>query len=108
MDVLGACRLQIDFEAGVLRFLETLADEDTLGSRIPIAFSDDGSPFVAGSVDAVTVENFLIDTGAQGNSLGTELFEELQARNLLRLGHGGENSPVGRAKPARGSAPSGG
>jgi len=104
MDVLGACRLQIDFETGVIRFLETLPDDGKkLGSRIPIEFTDDGSPFIVGSIGAGTPEHFLIDTGAQGNSLGTDLFDELDKQNVLQLGRTSVSATIaGQSRSKRG------
>jgi hypothetical protein len=87
MDVLGALRLQIDFDEGQVRFLESLPEDRTgLGTPIPIEFNDDGTPFIAGLVGGDTPERFLIDTGAQGNSLEFARFDELLDRGCIRLG----------------------
>jgi hypothetical protein len=87
MDVLGALRLQIDFDNGQVRFLESLPeDRGALGTQIPIEFNGDGTPFIAGLVGAATRELFLIDTGAQGNSLESARFDQLLDRGFIQLG----------------------
>ncbi len=86
MDVLGKCRLQIDFDRGILRFLESLPSELELGEKIPIEFSRDGTPFIAGCVGNERIERFLIDTGAQGNSFDSDLFDELLRQGAIKLG----------------------
>jgi hypothetical protein len=87
MDVLGALRLQIDFDDGQVRFLESLPEDGgALGTQIPIEFNDDGTPFIAGLVGGVTRERFLIDTGAQGNSLESARFDQSLDRGFIQLG----------------------
>ena len=87
MDVVGASRVQIDFDRGILRFLPHLPrSRDQLGERIPIRFSEDGTPRLAGSIAEKRMEQFLIDTGTQGNSLAPEVFDELIEEGHLQLG----------------------
>jgi len=86
MDILGKCRLQIDFDRGVLRFLESLPSAFELGEKIPIEFSRDGTPFIAGFVGNERAERFLIDTGAQGNSFDADLFDQLLSQGAIKLG----------------------
>jgi hypothetical protein len=96
MDLLGQCRLQIDFDCGKLRFLESLPPaRDDLGDENPIQINDDGTPFLMGAVAGDLAERFLIDTGAQGNSLGAEIFDELLKRNLIRTGSSFASVTVG-------------
>lgn len=86
MDVLGKRRLQIDFDRGILRFLESLPSEFELGEKIPIEFSRDGTPFIAGFVGNDRAERFLMDTGAQGNSLDADLFDQFLSQGAIKLG----------------------
>ncbi len=86
MDVLRKHRLQIDFDRGILRFLESLPSTLELGEKLPIEFSRDGPPFIPGSVGNEPTEQFLIDTGAQGNSLDADLFDRLLSQGAIRLG----------------------
>jgi len=89
MDVLGRCCVQIDFDRGLIRFLEGLSEQrDELGVKVRLEFADDGSPFIAGYVGRETPEYFLIDTGAQGNSLTDASFDELLAAGAIRAGNG--------------------
>ncbi|HEV3021659.1 MAG TPA: hypothetical protein VGX76_04305, partial [Pirellulales bacterium] len=70
MDVLRQCRLQIDFDRGVLSFLESLGENsDELGERLPLRFIDDAVPAILGHLADDVVEPFVIDSGAHGNSL---------------------------------------
>ena len=88
MDVLGPCRVQIDFDRGLIRFLEGLPDErEELGAKVRLELADDGSPFIAGYVGRETPEYFLIDTGAQGNSLTAASFDALLASGAIRAGN---------------------
>lgn len=87
MDVLRSCRWQMDFDHGVIRFLESLPEHPRdLGAKVALQLTDDGSPFLAGSVGASGSEYFLIDTGAHGNSFAAETFDALLKRGLIRLG----------------------
>lgn len=87
MDVLRACRLQIDFDGGLICFLNSLPDHpDKFGTRIPIELSSDGTPRLLGVFAMGLSEGFLIDTGAQGNALRPELFDQLRKEKLIRLG----------------------
>jgi len=86
MDVLGKCRLQIDFDRGILRFLESLPPAFELGEKIPIEFSRDGTPFIAGFVANERAERFLVDTGAQGNSFDADLFDQLLSQGTIKVG----------------------
>ena len=96
MDVLRGSRVQIDFDGGHLRFLEKLPGEhEVLGAPVPLRFTADGIPSIAGHVGRDAPEYFLIDTGAQGNSLRAALFEELLAERAIRLGHSFASVTVG-------------
>ena len=87
MDVLRACRVQIDFDAGRIRFLESLpANPEELGERIRMKFVDEGAPYFVGTMDGESSERFLIDTGAQGNSVAATLFDDLHERQFIKLG----------------------
>ncbi|HEY2249535.1 MAG TPA: aspartyl protease family protein [Planctomycetaceae bacterium] len=87
MDVLHSCRLQIDFDAGVIRFLEALPEDPReLGEKIELEFVDAGAPYFVGSIGEQASDRFLIDTGAQGNSIAASLFDDLQERKLIQLG----------------------
>lgn len=87
MDVLRACRLQIDFDRGFVRFLESLPEkQDDSGDKLPILFSDAGGPFLVDSLAGGMREKFLIDTGAHANALATEVFDKLVERQLIRPG----------------------
>jgi hypothetical protein len=57
-----------------------------LGERIPMCFLDEGAPYFVGSMGKQAFEKFLIDTGAQGNSLEASLFGDLHERKLIELG----------------------
>ncbi len=96
MDVMRDCRLQINFDRGQARFLKSLpARREELGVRIPIEFSVDGAPHVVGVIAENVSERFLIDTGAQGNSLRSELFDQLLEQNLVEMGGAFTNATVG-------------
>lgn len=87
IDVLKDCRIQVDFDRGVLRFLKSLPDQrHGLGVRIPIECDDDNAPHLVVALPNGDNEVFLIDTGAQGNSLRPRAFDRLVEENLLRLG----------------------
>jgi len=103
MDVLGKCRLQIDFDRGVLRFLESLPSPTELGEKVPIDFSRDGTPFIEGVIGNERTERFLIDTGAQGNSFDADLFDELHSQGAIKLGKSSTSLTVaGRVQGDRG------
>ncbi|HEV3024187.1 MAG TPA: PDZ domain-containing protein [Pirellulales bacterium] len=96
MDVLRQCRLQIDFDRGVLSFLESLPENsDELGERLPLRFVDDAVPAIFGHLADDVVEPFAIDTGAHGNSLAAEWFDEFWERNEIRLGSASISATVG-------------
>jgi hypothetical protein len=87
MDVLRACRVQIDFDTGWIRFLESLpANPEELGEKIPLKFVDEGAPYFVGSMGDEATDRFLIDTGAQGNSVEASLFDDLHEQQLIQLG----------------------
>lgn len=87
MDVLKNCRMQIDFDGGIVRFLDSLPKRrEEFGVRIPIDMSNDDVPCIVGTIFEDESEPFLIDTGAQGNSLRPERFDELVGRRQIRLG----------------------
>jgi len=107
MDVLRSCRLQIDFDRGVLSLLESLPENrDELGEKVAIRFLDDAIPVIFGRIGDDTIEPFLIDTGAQGNSLGTDFYDTLLERDEIRSGSsstsvtvaGQVHSPRGRLR----------
>jgi hypothetical protein len=87
MDVLATSRLQIDFDRGVLKFLDRIdPTREELGHRIPLRIAEDGTPHLFGAIDETREEQFLIDTGAQGNSLAIDIFDELVDQGRIRLG----------------------
>ncbi len=87
MDVLATSRLQIEFDRGVLKFLDRIDQTpEELGHRIPLRIADDGTPHLCGAIDEARQEQFLIDTGAQGNSLAMDVFDELFDQGRIRLG----------------------
>jgi hypothetical protein len=86
MDILRTRRLQIDFDGGTLRFLESLPAPFDRGEKIPIEFSRDGPPFIPGCIANEPPRQFLIDTGAQGNSLDADLFDRLLRQGEIKLG----------------------
>jgi len=87
MDFLRTVRFQIDFDEGLLRFLPLLTEAPgALDVRIPVRFLRDGPPLIAGSLDADSRHDFVIDTGAQGNSLKAELFDALVDEGRIRIG----------------------
>ena len=94
MDILGTRRLQIDFDRGNLSLLETLPPATELGKKIPMEISRDGTPFITGSAGNDRAEQFLIDTGAQGNSLDTGLFDQLMSHGAIRLGKSSVSATV--------------
>jgi len=84
MDILRNCRVLIDFDRGIVRFIDRLPeDRESLGTKIPIQFGEDGCPTISGRVARDRAENFQIDTGADTNSLRDELYDELLDRNLV-------------------------
>jgi hypothetical protein len=92
MDVLRKYRLQIDFDAGWLRFLESLpANTGKLGERIPMEFTDEGAPYFVGSLGDQASDRFLIDTGTQGNSLEATVFDELREQDFVQPERGFAN-----------------
>ena len=87
VDVMRNSRVQIDFDQGVLRFLDKLPrDLRELGTPLPLEFPDDGPPCVRGDLGSGEATHFLIDTGTQGNSLNAETFDEQLELATLRLG----------------------
>ena len=86
MDVLRNCRMLLDFERGKIRFVESLPTPvASLGARVPVDFSPDGTPMILGFVADDSSERFLIDTGAHGNSLRSQIFDELVEQNRISL-----------------------
>lgn len=86
MDVLRSRRVHVNFDQGILAFLPSLPDVRSLGTKLPINVKDDGMPWINASFDAHKSEQFLIDTGAQGNSLKAELFAECVEDGHILLG----------------------
>jgi hypothetical protein len=87
MDVLRTVRFQIDFDEGIFHFIPSLPDDSSeWGARIPVRFLHDGPPLIAGSLSADVREDFVIDTGAQGNSLEEALFDALSDDGRIRRG----------------------
>jgi hypothetical protein len=87
MDLLRTSRFQIDFDKGILRFLPSPPDASRdWGERIPVRFLRDGPPLIAGSPAADVRDDFVIDTGAQGNSLQEALFDALIDDGRIRKG----------------------
>jgi hypothetical protein len=87
MDVLRSCRLQIDFDRGRLKFLESLpADLSQLGEAIVMPIGEGNTPELIGRIGPGQVVRFVIDTGAQGNSLDAVLFDELVDEQLIQPG----------------------
>lgn len=96
MDVLSKSVIQIEFDRGVLQFLDELPeDRDELGDRVPIEFNIDGAPSLVGRLADETRERFLIDTGAHGNSLRSAIFDRLLDQKLIRLGSSFRSMTVG-------------
>lgn len=87
MDVLRSQRMRIDFDQGILTFMESLPQpRSKFGTRLPLGFSESGVPYLTGAVGDVPTARFFIDTGAQGNSLNPELFDRLVEKQQLRSG----------------------
>ncbi len=87
MDVLQSCRVQIDFDRGRLRFLNSLPRNPAeLGEKLPLRMEEDGVPYLRGSLGGGLDEWFVIDTRALGNSLQEDVFDELRERKQLQLG----------------------
>jgi hypothetical protein len=87
MDLLRLVPIQIDFDEGIFRFLPSLpVARDELGVKIPLRFLRDGTPVLVGSPGAARREDFVIDTGAQGNSLREYMFDELLDQGNIRVG----------------------
>ena len=95
MDVLRHCCLQINFDEGLVHFRDALPPHEELGEKVSIEILNDGSPFIVASVAGNGLEHFLIDTGAQGNSLAADAFDELQERGCIRLGSSSASVSVG-------------
>ncbi|WP_010585905.1 aspartyl protease family protein [Schlesneria paludicola] len=101
MDILRSQRLTIDFDRGTLTFMDSLLQpRSRLGTRLALGFFESGVPYLTGSVGDIHPERFLIDTGAQGNSLNPELFDRLVEKQHLRAG--GPFSSVTVAGPVQG------
>jgi hypothetical protein len=87
MDVLKSHRLQIDFDRGRLRFLEALpANEAELGTKLSLDFAGDGVPRFIATFSDGREERFVIDTGAQGNSIEVNSFDRLVADDRISGG----------------------
>ena len=87
MDVLRDNRILIDFDRGLLRFLERSPGSlSELGTKIPVELTHDGSPILSARITEDVAENLLVDTGAQGNSLRADLFDQLIDSDQIRLG----------------------
>jgi hypothetical protein len=87
MDILRSCRVQIDFDEGRLKFLESLpADRSLLGESIAMPTGAGGTPQLVGRIGTDQAVRFVIDTGAQGNSLDAALFDELVDEQLIQPG----------------------
>src|SRR5262245_43903151 len=87
IDLLRAVRFQIDFDEGTLRLLPSLPEAPgELGVKIPVRFLRDGPPVIAGSPGTHRRRDFVIDTGAQGNSLEAALFDGLVNDGQIRIG----------------------
>jgi hypothetical protein len=87
IDLLRTVRLQIDFDEGTLRFLPSLPEaRGELGLKIPLRFLRDGPPVIAGTPGPHGRHDFVIDTGAQGNSLEDALFDRLVEERHIRIG----------------------
>lgn len=98
MDVLRSRRIQIDFDAGSLRILESLpADRSQLGQHLPISFAADDTPSLAVSIGEGHDVPFLIDTGTLGNSIEADQFDDLLEQNRIRLGGPSLSVTVGGA-----------
>lgn len=86
-DILRNCRLQIDFDTGRLKFLASLpSDRRELGESIAMPISEGGTPQIAGRIGSDQNVRFVIDTGAQGNSLEAALFDELAREQSIEPG----------------------
>jgi len=87
MDLLRTARFQIDFDEGIFRFLSSSPDDSRdWGERVSVRFMRDGPPLIAGSPGADVHDDFVIDTGAQGNSLQEALFDALIDDGRIRRG----------------------
>jgi PDZ domain-containing protein len=87
IDLLKVVCFQVDFDEGVLRFLPSLPEAPgDLGVKIPVRFRPDGLPVIAGLPGTHDREDFVIDTGAQGNSLEADLFDGLAHEQQIRIG----------------------
>jgi hypothetical protein len=87
MDVLYSSLLQIDFDNGVVRFLERLPmDREELGEKLSMELPEFDQPTVVAVVGGERLAEFLIDTGADAPTLNTRLFDALVKQQLLRIG----------------------
>jgi hypothetical protein len=87
MDILKSSLMQVDFDAGRLRFLKALpADRRPLGEPVAMPHGEGGTPQLIGRIGAERFVRFVIDTGAQGNSVEAELFDELADEGLVGTG----------------------
>jgi hypothetical protein len=87
MDLLRTARFQIDFDEGIFRFLPSRPDNSReWGVQIPVRFKRDGPPLITACAAADVHDDFVIDTGAQGNSLQEALFDALIDDGRIRKG----------------------
>lgn len=87
MDVLKSQCVRIDFDRGVLEFLDSgTVDGSAAGTRIRLGFFGGATPYLMASPGESVAQRFLIDTGAQGNSLQPDLFDRLFRTNKIRAG----------------------
>jgi PDZ domain len=87
MDILRRCLMRVDFDRGRLQFLESLpAERSAFGEPIAMPTGEGGTPQLVGRIGPDRVVRFVIDTGAQGNSLDAALFDDLAEQNLIQPG----------------------
>jgi len=85
MDVLSNFIVQIDFDAGKVRFLKDLPTTEWLGSAIPIIYGDRREPLVQVRCGDAS-HRLIIDTGSNSTCLEKELFDVLAKAGAIDVG----------------------
>lgn len=86
MDFLRSQIIQIDFDAGKLRFLDDGQELGGCGEAHALQFGADRRPYLYCGLPSVRGEWFLLDTGATGKTLQAAVFDRLAEQEELVLG----------------------